>query len=363
MRTLKTTPLPILIISFLFLILPFMSYLATASFYRVPLLNLGKVFMSMQPFQIAIIIASLFVSFGILSRKLVGYYSFLGFSGIMIVYNLWLVVLFYFGNSFNIAGHSVSGNELWGNFFLTIFLLVSVFYFLNKEISAPYFSTESRGWRKDSRETIPVPFTLRLGDSSWSSNTINISTTGAMVPVSKDFLIEEGDKANIKIEIENMEGEKIFPIFSSIIVRVDSNENLPGDHQVGIRFLDDGDSKDSKEQLNYFLNERYSPRYKVASGISFGKETFQDEEGKIGNISEDGLYIETDKGDFLTGDEIYIRIPSTPPISMEGRVSWANAKGEFGKKPGFGVHIVLNRNPIRYRLWLLKIRIRQLKTR
>lgn len=317
---------------------------------------------NLQPFQIAIIIASFFVSFGILSRKLIGYYSFLTFSGIMIVYNLWLMILFYFGNSFNIAGHPVSGDELWGNFFLTSFLLIAVFYFLNKEISAPYFSSEPRGWRKDPRETVPIPFSLEWNGNTWTGNTLNISTSGAMAPINGDIAIQEGDESSLKVDIENKSGEKFSPVFRSVVVRVGTNPDLPGDCQLGLRFLSSGDFSLNQELLNFYLNERYSPRYKVDSKILFGNNDATESEGKIGNISEDGVYIETDQVRD-NGDPIHMRIPTTPPFSLEGRVSWVNRQGQFGKKPGFGVQFIKSRNGLRFRFWLLKIRILQFKTR
>jgi hypothetical protein len=363
MRILRKTPIAILIIAFLFFILPILSYLATADFFQLRVWEFFKILKIMQPFQLLIIVFSWLVAYGILARKKLGYYSFLGFAIAIISYNLWLIISFSLGKSFYIAGYPLTTQDLWGNFTLTFFLLTSVYYFINQEISAPYFSPESRGWRRNPRETIPLEFTLKLGNETWNSRSINISSTGAMVPVDSSFSAEEGDYCTIEIHFDDWDGKKYIGRFESVIARINSIEDLPGDKQIGLRFLSSNTTKDAKEQLNHFLRERYSPRYRLQRDIHFGRTSFDELTGIIQNVSSDGLYIHTTEK-FNVGEEIFVRIPTkSGSVDMEVRVSWSNPNGEYGKEPGFGSLIVKNHNPIRFRFWLLKVRTQKMQTR
>ncbi len=362
MRLIRTTPAPIWIIAILFLILPILSYIATANAYRLSLLEIHQVIFSMQPFQILILLFSVFVSIGILSRHILGYYTFLVFSGILILYNLWLATMQYSGTKIEVGGVLVTPYDILGNFFFSVFLLTGVFYFLNKEVSAPYFSEYARGWRRDPRETIPLPFRCKWGDTEVSGVTINVSQSGAFLPWEGDSYPEEGSLLPLALEFENRKGDMVQFTFESIVMRITRNPELPGTVQIGVRFLASKVNKEGIREIEYFLRERYAPRYPIQQEISFGWETFEDMKALVSDISPDGMYIESSVKAKIA-DELYIKIPVIPPIRLEGRVSWINPDGKYGKKPGFGIHIVLNRNPIRYKIWLLKIRMRKLKAR
>lgn len=363
LKFLRTTPLPIWILSTIFILLPILSYIGTANYYRLPMWNVTGILFSMKPFQILVLAGCILVAFGLLARNIIGYYAFLILSLIFILYNIWLLIQhFILGLKLEVVGLPIQTSDILGNFFLTCFLLVGIFYFLNKEISAPYFSPYSRGWRKDVRETIPIPFSISLPSQSIQGITINISQTGALIPWDDDTVPEEGDEFSIQLEYENMEGEKIQSHLQAIVMRIMREEGFPGKAQVGIRFLKNSDNEVHLENLEYFLKERYAPRYMVQEEVHFGKETYEDNIGTISNVSINGMYIES-TFPVKTNDELYIKIPTIPPIRMEGRVSWVNPNGNFRKKPGFGVQIVLNRNPWRFYLWLFKVQLRNFQTR
>ncbi|MCZ8238586.1 MAG: PilZ domain-containing protein [Leptospiraceae bacterium] len=363
MRTLRITPLPILIISFLFMLIPILSYLATADFYFLSIWQVRNVFSKMEYIQILVLVSSLFVSIGILFRKKAGYFAFFTLAGILILYNVWLLTSSFFGKSFHVAGFPLTRQDVVMNFSLTLFLLGSIYYFLNQEISAPYFSPDSRGWRRNPRETIPLSFQLKFQSSTFAGKTINLSKSGAMVPVIKSFEFEPGEEGEVEIVFEDRDGRDFKGVFRCMLIRIDEIDFLPGEKQIGLRFLSDSTTKESKIQLSYFLEERYSPRYVVSTQVQFGDRGFEEYKNQLANISAEGLYLNTNIH-YPTGKDIYIRIPTlSGNIDLEARVSWSNPKGEFGKQQGFGVQIVLNRNPIRFHIWLLRVRTQKLHTR
>jgi hypothetical protein len=363
MRTLRITPIPVLLIAFLFLLFPVLSYLSTADFYFLPFWDLIQVFSKMQPIQIIVFIISILVSIGILLRMKFGYYSFLVLAGLLILYNFWLIVSSILGYSFHVNGFPLTRHDILMNFSLTFFLLGSIYYFLNQEVSAPYFSPLPRGWRINPRETIPLDFKIKIQTYTFSGKTINLSSSGAMLPVVKSFEFEPGENVQMELQIEDQDGRDYLAIFQAILVRVDSLDYLPGERQIGIRFLTDTISSESKRQLSYFIKDRYVPRYLIQSEVRFGEENYEDHKNHLANISSNGLYINT-KIIFPKGKNLFIRIPTlSGNIDLEGRVTWSNPNGEFGKERGFGVQISKNKNPLRFWTWLLKVRTQKLHTR
>lgn len=363
MRTLRITPLPILIISFLFMLIPILSYLATADFYFLSIWELPKVFARMEPIQILVLISSLFVSVGILFRKKAGYYAFFSLAGILILYNIWLLTSSFFGKSFHVAGFPLTRQDVIMNFSLTLFLLGAIYYFINQEISAPYFSPDSRGWRRNPRETIPLSFQLKFQSSTFAGKTINLSKSGAMIPVIQSFDFEPGEEGSVEIQFEDRDGRDFKGNFRCMLIRIDEIDYLPGEKQIGLRFLSDSSTNESKLQLSYFLEERYSPRYLISTQVQFGEKDFEEYKDQLANISAEGLYLNTSV-QYPKGKELFIRIPTlSGNIDLEVKVSWSNPKGEFGKTEGFGVQIVQNKNPIRFRIWLLRVRTQKLHTR
>lgn len=363
MRTLRITPIPVILIAFIFLLIPVLSYLATADFYFLQFWKPIQVFGRMQPIQLTILLISIVVAIGIIIRKKFGYYSFLLLAGVLILYNVWLVASSFWGNSFHIDGFPLTRQDILMNFSLTLFLLGSVYYFLNQEVSAPYFSPLPRGWRINPRETIPLHFKIIIQSSTFSGKTINLSSSGAMLPVVKSFEFEPGENVQMELHFEDRDGRAFKGIFQSILVRVDSLDYLPGERQIGIRFLSDKITDESKNQLFYFLKERYVPRYLVQSEVKFGDLSYEDYKNQLANISSNGMYINTNVN-YPKGKDIFIRIPTlSGNIDLKGRVTWSNPNGEFGKEKGFGIEISNNKNPLRFWTWLLKIRTQKLHTR
>ncbi|WCL50886.1 PilZ domain-containing protein [Leptospira sp. GIMC2001] len=313
--------------------------------------------------QILLVLVSVIVSYGLLARKKFGYYTFLLFALILVLYNIWLVYSLFSGTFFHISGFPLSRQDILTNFALTLFLLGAIYYFLNQEVSAPYFSPESRGWRRNPRETIPIPFLAKMGERSWSGNSINVSDTGALIPSGEFDDLSEGDEGILTLRFEDKEGRDFLGSFPFIIVKINALSFFPGKTQIGIRFLSGDQAAESRKTLSEFLRERYTPRFAVNLEATIGRETNNDYKAIIGNVSSEGLYIISTEY-FQNKESILVQIPTiSGNIDIFGIISWTNPKGEFGKQQGFGVRILRVKNPIRFRFWLLKIRTQRLQTR
>ncbi|GBF49486.1 type IV pilus assembly protein PilZ [Leptospira ryugenii] len=351
-------PYPILVVSLLFVVIPLLNYFFTAALYDLSSLQSKQVFSRIQPLQYVLSILSLVIAYGLLAKKKFGYYLFLLFASILASYNVWMIAWISLGKKLFLAGVRLQGPEIIVNAVMTFVALAMIFYFLKREVSAPYLSSLNRGWRGGYRETHPVPFhwTNSDGEREGDGFTINISGSGALIPLVEHHFLKIGSEINLHLKLEN-EKREIVPIsVKGEVVRLDQDEE--GTELAGVRFDFQAAQKDEEAEFLRFLKRVFAPRFPVQNKIHAGKKEANESSGELVNISTEGMYIKSDIV-YDLNDRLFIKIDTrSGPISLKALVRWSNPNGRYGKPKGYGLQIEEVENPTRFRFWVWKHRFR-----
>lgn len=131
-------PLTLVLFGVLFLVLPFLNYFTFAYQSRIPLQLVWVVLRAMDPVFLILTLMPFAVGVGLLAVKKWGWYSFLVFAGLLIGYNL-----------FTLAVNPVLTNL--GALLNALLGCAAAFYFVRRDISAPYMKMYPRGWRYQKR--------------------------------------------------------------------------------------------------------------------------------------------------------------------------------------------------------------------
>jgi len=136
-------PWTLLIFGVIFLILPFMNYWAMAQRFQIPLRYPGIVLRHINIFELILLLLPFLVGAGLILVKRWAWYLFLGYSAALMAYNTVILIL---SRRFYNASALVQ----------TALFVAAAFYFLRKDISAPYMKMYPRGWRLQKRKPVIV---------------------------------------------------------------------------------------------------------------------------------------------------------------------------------------------------------------
>jgi hypothetical protein len=351
-------PLPILVVSLLFISIPILNFLFTAALYDLSQQNWDHVLDRIQPLQYTLSALSIVIAYGLLTKKKFGYYLFLIFAIILASYNIWMITWISLGKKLFLAGVRLQTPEILGNAIFTSFILGTIFYFLRREVSAPYLSSLDRGWRGGYRETHPVPFhwESETRKSEGDGFTINISDSGALIPLIEGHMLVEGDILNTKFNVENEKRETISIAFQGEVVRLEREED--GSETAGIRFQLASVSKDLKEEFNKFLVRVFAPRYPVKNEIKAGRKEANESSGELVNVSTEGCYIKSEIV-YPMNESIRLKIVTrSGMIFLNGIVRWSNPNARYGKPKGYGLQIESVDNPTQFKMWVWRQKFR-----
>jgi hypothetical protein len=142
-RARLSRPKTLLIFGLIFLIIPFVNYYFLASNMGLPLTKFRIVLFHSDIFALVLLLMAFVVGAGLLLVQRWGWYFFLFYATCLIVYDLHLFLF-----NFKLENFVFLFNSLVG--------LTAVFYFVRKDISAPYFKMYPRGWRLQKRKPIEV---------------------------------------------------------------------------------------------------------------------------------------------------------------------------------------------------------------
>lgn len=134
-------PLTLVIFGLAFLVLPLFNYLGMTNQLGLPLAQVRASFSLLSSIEIALLLIPLAVGLGLLLVKRWGWWLFLAYACVLILYNLYALIRtpgFYNGLA---LVNTVVG-------------MVAVFYFLRRDVSAPYMRMHPRGWRLQKRRPI-----------------------------------------------------------------------------------------------------------------------------------------------------------------------------------------------------------------
>ncbi len=351
-------PVPIFIVSLLFISIPILNFIFTAALYDLESDRWRHVFERLQPLQYVLSILSLVIAYGLLTKKKIGYYLFLLFATILASYNVWMIAWISLGKKLFLAGVRLQTPEIIGNAIVTSFALGAIFYFLRREIAAPYLSSNDRGWRGGYRETHPIPFHWKKVNSDLIGDgyTINVSGTGALLPLVEGHGLKEDDYIQIELKLENEKREIVTIQMKGEVVRLDKDDD--GIETAGIRFEFESGQKTIREEYLKFLSRVFSPRYPVQNEISAGKTEANESTGELVNISTEGLYI---KSEIVYDMNIPLAIKiftRSGTISLKGIVRWSNPNARYGKPKGYGLQIESVENPTKFKIWVWKQKFR-----
>lgn len=351
-------PFPILFVSLLFISIPILNLFFTAALYDLSHQNWTHVFERIQPLQYVLSGLSIIIAYGLLTKKKFGYYLFLLFATILASYNVWMIAWISLGKKLFLAGVRLQTPEIIGNAIFTSITLGAIFYFLRREISAPYLSSIDRGWRGGYRETHPIPFHWQTNNSEKVGDgfTINVSGTGALLPLVSEHGLKEDEWIAINLKLENEKREPMDIGIKGEVIRIDRDEE--GMETAGIRFHFESNQKEIREEFLKFLARVFSPRYPVQNEISAGKTEANESTGELVNISTEGLYIKSDivyELNVPLSIKIHTRSGS---IALKGIVRWSNPNARYGKPKGYGLQIESVENVAKFKVWVWKQKFR-----
>ncbi|MDF3821092.1 PilZ domain-containing protein [Leptospira sp. 96542] len=351
-------PLPVLFVAIVFLSMPVLNFYVTASLYDLNQYKLDFILSKIQPLQYILSVLSLIIGYGLLSKRKLGYFLFLVFASVVITYNLWMVLWISIGKKLFLAGVRLHSSDILFNLLITALILGLIFYFLRREIAAPYLSAVKRGWRSRYRETHPVPFhwTNKDGEREGEGMTINVSKSGALIPLPHHHFLTIGDPINLHLKLENEFREPISISVQGRIIRLDSVNGKNDIAGIALFFLPV--QKEEKQIYENFLARVFAPRYPVKNAVSFGLTENYENSGTLVNVSMEGLYIETNSV-IEQGSLCYVNIKTrSGVIPLSGIVRWSNPDGNYGKPKGFGIQFDEIKNKNHFRVWLWKQRFK-----
>ncbi|MCE9597785.1 MAG: DUF2127 domain-containing protein [Spirochaetia bacterium] len=180
-------PWALIIFGAAFLLLPFINYLSITNQLHVSpqfpdvtlkLLNPIEQFLLFMPFLVGI---------GLLLVKRWGWWLFLGYSAILIVYNIYALV--------RSPGYYNAGALLQ-----TALGIAAVFYFVRRDVSAPYMKMYPRGWRLQTREPIEIEVVV----DGIRRRTADVSDSGLYV-IWEECYRAPGEEVHVTLSINGNE--------------------------------------------------------------------------------------------------------------------------------------------------------------
>jgi len=171
----KKRPLSIVIIATIYLLEPFGNLIQAAYVNKLPLYGEDSILSHLIWSDWIILCLFPLVAFGIYSVRKWGWYLFVGFSVLLISYNLYV----YFHLNPNYRFETVL------LFILIITGLSAVFF--RKHVYSPYFNPRLRWWEVASRYKIPLDAKILTDDATVDCRMVDISSTGCFVNYSGEL--------------------------------------------------------------------------------------------------------------------------------------------------------------------------------
>ena len=233
-------PLRLTLFGIFFLSIPIINYIGLAIRNRIPLYELRLIFAEFRILEILLICIPVFVGIGLLLVQKWGWWLFIFYSIILVFYNTF--ILFVEFQPYNI-----------NSFFQTLLVFSALYYFLKKDVSAPFlfrpvefgiaagfqkklnlFFSITDGFRKNKRK----PFHTIVSIGNIKLKTIDLSS-GGLYGTTALFPFTINDGINLKVTLN----KKDFDIAAGV-VRIDEiidyhkKENEAGNinFKVGLAF-------------------------------------------------------------------------------------------------------------------------------
>jgi hypothetical protein len=227
----KKRPLSIVLISIFYFIEPIGNLAQAAFINKMPLLGRDSILSHLLWSDWIILGLFPVVGVGIYMVKKWGWYLFLGFSALLIFYNIYVY-------KFLNPNYPLALVVL----FIVIITAIS-FFFMRKNVYAPYFNPRLRWWEVAERYKVPLTTVLVTKNGAASCKTVDISKTGCFVNYEGDIPI--GSSLMIEFQCGGIE---ISCLGELVNRRSNANEIYRG---YGIRFQ--AMPAEMKEKLKHLL--------------------------------------------------------------------------------------------------------------
>lgn len=178
-------PKTLLFFGILFLTLPLINYIGLSIRFHYSLFQIKSILRELSRIEIILLLFPMLVGIGLLLVKKWGWWLFLFYSIALILSNT--ITLFKDPHLYNI-----------GALVQTLLALSAIFYFLKKDISAPYMKMYPRGWRGEKRN--PIQIQVRI--NSIDKLTRDISEAGFYLDW-KDDPFEINEEVRVEIETDS----------------------------------------------------------------------------------------------------------------------------------------------------------------
>lgn len=362
---LRSLPAPIIVLALIFLALPVLGYFATAAANQLPAWRMGAVLNKFTVYNYAVFLCSFLIAVGLMRIAKWAYYLFFVFVGLLIAFNLYQLFLVLAGSpGLAPGGRPLTLTDLGLNSALIVLGAGAMFYFLQKEISAPYLSLTPRGFRRHMRETLPMPVRWETADDeSVAGETIseNISTTGCLIPVGPDSPLRAGTRLKLQLILHHENAPEILDARGEVIrILPPPREDPEAPGGAGIRFHFTKENSEARRRLRDFLAERFAPRYRATNVLQWrfadGDEAGQESSARLFNISSGGAYLQSERLPDA-GRKLHLEIEyRAGHLTGSAQVRWTNSGSQWGKPKGFGVEFETLSPRFAFFVWLLKLR-------
>jgi hypothetical protein len=180
-------PWTILIFGVIFLSLPVMNYIALGQRLSIPWKYPRTLLGALNPFEIVLLLLPIVIGVGLLMVKRWAWWLFLAYATTLLAYNAAILAL---------SRQLYNVNAL----VQTAIFVSAVFYFLRRDISAPYLRMYPRGWRLQKRKPIVVEVIV----DGIRRTTLDVSDTGIYVDW-EDCYRSPGEEVHLTFRIEGHE--------------------------------------------------------------------------------------------------------------------------------------------------------------
>ncbi|HNI97300.1 MAG TPA: PilZ domain-containing protein [Leptospiraceae bacterium] len=327
-------PIPIKTIGIFFLLIPFISFIATAelSFADPNAVNIkgfsqriSDISSRFDYVSISLNIVSIIVGLGILGVKRWGFFLFLAFFSVLIGHGVFLLAKFGFTEDFI------------QNLLVTLLPFFVILYFLNQEISTPYLTLLPRGFRNKWRIEIPLKGSVTLSSGKKIPLvTMDISPSGCLAKTEETVAMDE--KVTLTLELD-----------SPWTVEAENVREVEGNF--GFKFrLRRGDS--NYKQLDKYLSTKLVPRFDVFKASAEIEQDGKKFTADVVNISDGGFYLATKEVLTVDSRVKFDMVLKGIKFRGAGKVSWENQAEKFDKPAGYGIAIKAMNREIFYKTYL-----------
>ena len=225
----KKRPLSIVIIALFYLFEPVGNLIQAAYINKLPLTGENSILHHLIWSDWIILGLFPVVAFGIYMVRKWGWYLFIGFSAVLISYNLY--VFFYLNPNYQL--HTVL------LFILIVTGITAVFF--RKHVYAPYFNPRMRWWEVASRYRIALNTKILTNDTAVDCQLMDLSTTGCFVNYAEDLTV--GERVLLLIQCTGVE----IHCFGKIVRK----STLPDSSGYGIFFQ--SMSRDTRQKIKRLI--------------------------------------------------------------------------------------------------------------